>query len=110
MANEELTSGTIAGMAARLRQGEVSPVEVTAAHLARIERLNETLKAYLTVLPERAMAAAQPGRGGDTGRPVPGAIARCAGGGEGFVRHQGRTHDLRLDHHGGSTLPSSRRP
>ncbi len=59
MANEELTSGTIAGMAARLRQGEVSPVEVTAAHLARIERLNETLKAYLTVLPERAMAAAR---------------------------------------------------
>ena len=59
MANEELTSGTIADLAARLRQGEVSPVEVTAAHLARIERLNGTLKAYLTVLPERAMAAAR---------------------------------------------------
>ena len=59
MANEELTRGTIADMAARLRTGQVSPVDVTAAHLARIDRLNGSLKAYLTVLPERAMAAAR---------------------------------------------------
>ena len=59
MANEELTRGTIADMAARLRKGQVSPVDVTTAHLARIDRLNESLKAYLTVLPDRAIAAAR---------------------------------------------------
>ena len=59
MANEELTRGTIVEMAARLRKGQVSPVDVTSAHLARIERLNGSLKAYLSVLPERAMAAAR---------------------------------------------------
>ena len=59
MATEELTRGTIADMAVRLRKGQVSPVDVTNAHLDRIERLNGSLKAYLTVLPERAKAAAR---------------------------------------------------
>ena len=59
MANEELTRGTIAYMSARLGKGQISPVDVTTAHLARIDRLNDSLKAYLTVLPDRAMAAAR---------------------------------------------------
>lgn len=59
MANEELTRGTITEMAERIRKGQVSPVDVTSAHLARIERLNGSMKAYLAVLPERAMAAAR---------------------------------------------------
>ncbi|MDE0204481.1 MAG: hypothetical protein OXP66_00410, partial [Candidatus Tectomicrobia bacterium] len=59
MAGEELTRGTISDMAVRLSKGQVSPVDVTSAHLARIERLNGALKAYLTVLPQRAMAAAR---------------------------------------------------
>ncbi|MCY4564575.1 MAG: amidase family protein, partial [Gammaproteobacteria bacterium] len=59
MANEELTRGTIADLAERLRKGQVSPVDATTAHLARIERLNGSLKAYLNIMPERAMAAAR---------------------------------------------------
>ena len=59
MATEELTQGTIAELAPRLQRREVSPVEVTRAHLERIDRLNAYLLAYITVLPERALAAAR---------------------------------------------------
>ncbi|GIX49649.1 MAG: glutamyl-tRNA(Gln) amidotransferase subunit A [Candidatus Tectimicrobiota bacterium] len=59
MAAEELTRFTIAELAPRLQRREVSPVEVTQAHLERIARENDRLRAYLTVLPERALAAAR---------------------------------------------------
>jgi aspartyl-tRNA(Asn)/glutamyl-tRNA(Gln) amidotransferase subunit A len=42
-----------------LRQGQISPVELTRAFLDRIEKLDSTLQAYITVLPERAMASAR---------------------------------------------------
>jgi aspartyl-tRNA(Asn)/glutamyl-tRNA(Gln) amidotransferase subunit A len=59
MTVEELTQCTIAELAPRLRKREISPLEVTRAHLQRIDRLNGRLLAYLTVLSERAMATAQ---------------------------------------------------
>ena len=59
MATEELTHSTIAEMAPRLQRREVSPVEVTQAHLQRIERLNGPLRAYITILADTAMAAAR---------------------------------------------------
>jgi aspartyl-tRNA(Asn)/glutamyl-tRNA(Gln) amidotransferase subunit A len=59
MAAEELTQSSIAELAPRLQRREVSPVEITRAHLERIERLNPRLLAYITVLPERALAAAR---------------------------------------------------
>ncbi|MEY3304819.1 MAG: hypothetical protein RLZZ139_3192, partial [Cyanobacteriota bacterium] len=37
---------------------ELSPVELTRAFLDRIDRLNDTLHAFLLVTPERALAAA----------------------------------------------------
>jgi aspartyl-tRNA(Asn)/glutamyl-tRNA(Gln) amidotransferase subunit A len=42
-----------------LQHRKVSPVDLTEAMLARIERLNPTLHAYLTVLPEEARASAR---------------------------------------------------
>src|SRR6476619_1218497 len=43
----------------RYRRRELSPVEVAEATLARIERLNPTLNAYVTVTNERALADAR---------------------------------------------------
>lgn len=45
-------------LAPLLAKREVSPVEVTSAHLARIERLNPRLNAYITVTADAAMAMA----------------------------------------------------
>jgi aspartyl-tRNA(Asn)/glutamyl-tRNA(Gln) amidotransferase subunit A len=42
-----------------LRKGSVSPVELTADCLARIEKLNPTLNAFITVTAEAAMAQAR---------------------------------------------------
>lgn len=46
-------------LAAHIRERRLSAVEVMAAHLAQIERLNPAVNAIVTLLPERAMAAAQ---------------------------------------------------
>ena len=42
-----------------LRQGSVSPVELTTACLARIEKLNPKLNAFITVTAESALAQAR---------------------------------------------------
>ena len=49
---------TLTDLAARLRAGELSPREATQGYLDRIERLNPTVNAFLTVDAERALAAA----------------------------------------------------
>jgi aspartyl-tRNA(Asn)/glutamyl-tRNA(Gln) amidotransferase subunit A len=58
-AGEELTSLTLAEASRRLRAGEVSSVALTQACLARIERLNPKLNAFITVAAEQALADAQ---------------------------------------------------
>jgi aspartyl-tRNA(Asn)/glutamyl-tRNA(Gln) amidotransferase subunit A len=50
---------TIREAGALLRSGQLSPVELTRAFLERIDRLDKTLQAYITVLPEQAMVAAR---------------------------------------------------
>lgn len=50
---------TVAGISARIRKKEVSPVELTRLHLDRIKRLNPTLNAYLTVIEDQALADAK---------------------------------------------------
>ena len=50
---------TIREASALLQQGQLSPVELTRAFLERIEKLDSTLQAYITVLAEPAMAAAR---------------------------------------------------
>jgi aspartyl-tRNA(Asn)/glutamyl-tRNA(Gln) amidotransferase subunit A len=51
--------GTIFELAPFLRRKEISPVELTQACLERIEKLNPTLNAFITVLAESALAAAR---------------------------------------------------
>jgi Asp-tRNA(Asn)/Glu-tRNA(Gln) amidotransferase A subunit family amidase len=46
-------------LAAAIRAKEISPVEVTEAVLARIERLNPRLNAYCTVTAELARTTAR---------------------------------------------------
>jgi Asp-tRNA(Asn)/Glu-tRNA(Gln) amidotransferase A subunit family amidase len=58
-------------LAARVRAGEVSPVELTQLYLERIERLDPQLNSYVTVDAERALAAArEPREGPFSGVPI----------------------------------------
>ncbi|MGC1373649.1 MAG: amidase [Candidatus Sulfotelmatobacter sp.] len=50
---------TILELAPRLRRKEVSPVELTRACLERIEKVNPTLNAFITVTAESALAEAR---------------------------------------------------
>ena len=50
---------TIADLSKRIAGGELSPVEVTEAHLARIDALNPVVNAFTTVAHERARAEAK---------------------------------------------------
>jgi aspartyl-tRNA(Asn)/glutamyl-tRNA(Gln) amidotransferase subunit A len=52
---------TLQGAADQLRTKRLSPVELTQACLARIERLNPSLNAFITVSAESAMASARTG-------------------------------------------------
>lgn len=53
---EELT---IAETSRRIRKKEISPVELTRLYLERIEALNPSLNAYLTLMNDRALATAK---------------------------------------------------
>lgn len=53
---EELT---IAETSRRVRKKEISPVELTRLYLERIEALNPSLNAYLTLMKDRALATAK---------------------------------------------------
>jgi aspartyl-tRNA(Asn)/glutamyl-tRNA(Gln) amidotransferase subunit A len=53
------TLETIVDLAPRLRRQEISPVELTRACLHRIEKLNPTLNAFITVTAESALAEAR---------------------------------------------------
>jgi aspartyl-tRNA(Asn)/glutamyl-tRNA(Gln) amidotransferase subunit A len=55
---DELTRLSIAEAADRIRRREISPVELTRAYLDRIERLDRDFRAYITLLPAEALAAA----------------------------------------------------
>ena len=59
MPNEALLDLTISELAPRIASGEVSPVAVTEAALARAERLQPVLNSFITLLPERALARAR---------------------------------------------------
>ena len=55
----ELTRLTLVEAMAMLRRRAVSPVELTQAFIARIERLNPTLNAFITVTEEQALQQAR---------------------------------------------------
>jgi aspartyl-tRNA(Asn)/glutamyl-tRNA(Gln) amidotransferase subunit A len=55
----DLTALTLKEASELLKTRSVSPVELTQACLTRIERLNGSLNAFITVVPERALADAR---------------------------------------------------
>lgn len=59
MSESELCLKTAVELARLLRTGEVSCLEVTEAHIARIEALNPRINALCTFLPDSARAAAR---------------------------------------------------
>ena len=50
---------SVADAAVLIAAKRLSPVELVQAYLARIERLNDALHAYVRVLPDEALAAAR---------------------------------------------------
>jgi aspartyl-tRNA(Asn)/glutamyl-tRNA(Gln) amidotransferase subunit A len=54
---------SISELAPRLRRREISPVEITRDCLARIEKLNPSLNAFITVMSESAMEQARRAEG-----------------------------------------------
>src|SRR5437762_11298316 len=59
MVTLELTEMTIAQASEVIARRKVSPLELTAAYLERIERLNPSINAYVTVTGDRARADAK---------------------------------------------------
>ncbi len=59
MAHDDFAFLSAAETSQRIRAKEVSPVEVVGAYLQRIERIDSTLRAYITVTAERALDAAR---------------------------------------------------
>jgi len=69
----DLTSLTIAGALEKLRAREISALELTEEHLARIERLDPAIRAFLTVTAEFALeqaVAADAARAAGDERPL----------------------------------------
>ena len=58
MARTDLTEFTASELAALIRERQVSPVEVTSHFLERIARYDGELRAFITTVPEQAMAEA----------------------------------------------------
>jgi aspartyl-tRNA(Asn)/glutamyl-tRNA(Gln) amidotransferase subunit A len=71
MSAPDLCFAGIAELGGRFRRGDLSPVEYARDLLQRIERLDKTLHAFVTVTPERALADARAAeaaiRGGTAG-------------------------------------------
>ena len=59
MTGDELVYLSASDQAKRIARRELSPVELTEAYLARIERWNDALHAYITVTAEHARLAAR---------------------------------------------------
>ena len=57
--DDDLAFASIADLAPKLEAREISPVELTRACLERIDRLDPTLNAFITVLVDSAQAEAQ---------------------------------------------------
>ena len=59
MDSNEIAFLSAAATAAKVRAGEISPEDAVQAYLARIDRLDSRLRAYITVTREEALDAAQ---------------------------------------------------
>src|ERR1051325_4014592 len=71
----DLVKESAATLATKIRSRELSPVEIVQAHLDRIEQLNPSLNAIVTIAPdliEQARKAEAAGTRGDVSGPLPG--------------------------------------
>ena len=59
MAGQDLRELTLAEAASLVRRKKVSPVELAEGYLRRVEALNPSLNAYITVAADEAMRSAQ---------------------------------------------------
>src|SRR5690242_3249578 len=59
MTGDEICALSLADVGARIAGRELSPVEVTEATLARIDRADERLNAYITVMVDEARHTAR---------------------------------------------------
>src|SRR5215469_14943901 len=59
MNGDEICALSLADVATRIARQELSPVEVTEATLARIDRADERLNAYITVMADEARETAR---------------------------------------------------
>ena len=66
-----LTGLTIHELTDRYRRGDARPSQAAEAYLARIEKLDEQVGAYVTVIREQALAAARAGCPPRSGRRPP---------------------------------------
>ena len=59
MTSSELTNQTISELAPRIKAREISPVELTEAALAQVDRLQPVLNSFITILHEEARSQAK---------------------------------------------------
>src|ERR1043166_8689439 len=59
MAPDDIAFLSAAETARKIRAKEVSPTEVVRAYLERIERIDPTLRSYITVMAEQALDSAR---------------------------------------------------
>lgn len=59
MTNESVAFRSALALGGMIRNQEISPTEVLSAYLARIERIDPRLRAYITVCREQALSAAK---------------------------------------------------
>ena len=83
-------------LAAGIRRGDFSSVELTAAHIAQIERVNPAVNAVVTFLPEQALARAEAADDALARGEEVGPAARSADAAQGYDGHGGHPHDLRF--------------
>jgi Asp-tRNA(Asn)/Glu-tRNA(Gln) amidotransferase A subunit family amidase len=84
-------------LAAAIRAKETSPVEVTEAVLARIERLNPTLNAYCTVTAELARTTARAAEAAVMRGEALGLLHGVPLLAQGSDAHQGHPYHLRIE-------------
>ena len=59
MSSQEICYLSAKELVERIRSKDLSAVDVMQAHLSRIERINPTVNAIVTLLPEQALARAK---------------------------------------------------
>ena len=95
-ASDELCYLTISQAANLIQQRKLSPVGLTEAHLARIERLDGELGCFITVAADAARAIGASGGARNRGRSPPRSAARDSYRPQGQPGNRGSAHDGRL--------------